>query len=264
MKSLTHPLLIAAAIATELLTTGWSASAAPALSSSLLSATSPTNHTVLIASRLGFRFRVRSSRFRRGGFSRGGSCSQAGSIVPLTPVKDSEGNALGDNAAAYLTAAAHPTFFFYVPTLPATKGILTLQRPDLPLTQQLVYQTDFNLNGQAGIVGIQLPDNAPSLDVGVQYIWRVSVACDPENHRDSLTAMGGVVQRVPGITGSPTEQLKFYQDQGIWQDTVALMATEVHNAPTNSAIANEFSTLLEEAGLDAIAHAPVIQISQGH
>ena len=218
----------------------------------------------LMARRWGFRFRVRSSRYRRGGFARAGAGCPTANLTPLTPTIGSEGEDLGDQAPSYLTAADHPTFFVHVPPLPATKGKLTLSRPDLPLMQQSIYETEFDLNGQAGIVGIQIPESAPALEMGATYLWQVSVDCNPDDARFlGYAAQGGMVERVADTAGTTSERLVFYGNEGIWQDALALLAQQSYQAPTNAASHEDLASLLDEAGLDAIAHAPVVQMVTG-
>lgn len=268
MKRLTPSLLAALAIATTgLCASGVSRSSVYAAVSpgytAISPGTEPFSQPMLMASRLGFRFRVHASQYRRGGFSRGDSCSSAMTVTALTPRFDSEGNPLGDQAPAYLTASDHPTFFFHVSSLPVTTGKLTLRQLNVPLTQSMVYETDFTFNGESGIVGIQMPDSAPALQSGAEYAWQVSMACAPGNTEDSLTLMGGVLERVSHDADTPAEQLSFYTNQGIWQDAIALMAESVYTNPSDTAIAHDLSRVLEEAGLGAIANAPIVQISEG-
>ncbi len=225
---------------------------------------SGVNQPVLIARRLGFRWGVRASRYRRGGFSRGASCpSNSGLIAVVPEVESADVPENERKAPVYLTASAHPMFFFHIPSLPTTTGRLTLRRADVPLTQGTSYEMDFELTGESGIVGVQLSDSTLSLESGIEYLWQVSVACEPGNFANSLTINGGVVERVADTTGTPSERLNFYMNQGIWQDTVSLMAEGVYTNPLDAAIARQFSSLLEEAGLGAIAQAPVVQIIEG-
>jgi hypothetical protein len=282
MKRLIPSLLALSAIATTgLCHLGFSLQSAHAAASLNAVSASPlsspgfainnfTSHPILMARRLGFRFNVRASRYRRGGFLRSPEssiCPSADALTSVTPHMDSDGNSLGEQAAAYLTASARPMFLFHIDSLPATRGKLVLEIPqedsDLPLHQRIIHETNFTVSGESGIVGVQVPDDAPPLEVGSRYVWKVSLICDSNNIADSVAMAGGVVERVADTTGTPSERLSFYMNQGIWQDTVSLMAEGVYTNPSDGAIAREFSNLLEDAGLGAIAQAPVVQIIEG-
>lgn len=210
------------------------------------------------------RFRVRSSAYRRGGFSRGASCPVDGQITALTPFVDENDSPLAGIAPTYLTASSHPHFFFYIPQLPTTQGILTIQSSEdttLSLTERYYYKTAFTVQGDAGVVGIRLPDDAPPLEVGQSYVWRVSVACDPIDIQDSLTVHGGVLERVEA---GPGATLDAYADQGIWQEPLSILAEQYYANPTDGAIASNWADLLNSVGLDpAIATAPIVQIMDG-
>ena len=115
-------------VASVLLTTGLGVSNPLAIAPSQAAPQITTgSKATLMARRWGFRFRVRASRYRRGGFSRSGDgCPVEKALIPVTPQHNSEGEGLNEMAPAYLTAADHPTFFVYVPELPATQGKFTL------------------------------------------------------------------------------------------------------------------------------------------
>ena len=212
------------------------------------------------------RFRVRSSAYRNWGFSRGPSCPAEGEIVALTPVVDENDSPLAGVTPTYLTASSRPQFFFHMPALPATNGILTIRSEDssINLTERYFYSTEFNVQGQEGIVGIRLPDEAPPLEIGQTYLWSVAVACDPGNIRDSLRVHGGVLERVADVSTTTTNRLEAYADQGIWQEPLSILAEQYYANPNDGAIASNWADLLNSVGLDpAITTAPIVQILDG-
>ena len=212
------------------------------------------------------RFRVRSSAYRRGGFSRGASCPVNEQITALTPFVDENDSPLAGVAPRYLSASSRPHFFFHMPELMATKGILTVQSEDttLNLTERYFYSTEFDVQGEAGIVGIRLPDDAPALEIGQTYVWSVAVACNPDNIRDSLRVHGGVLERVADVGVGASDRLEAYADQGIWQEPLSILAQEYYANPEDGAIASNWADLLNSVGLDpAITTAPIVQIMDG-
>ena len=213
---------------------------------------------MLMANRLrnrGLRFHVRPSRYRYGGFVRG-SCPQgAAPIVPITEDKT--------YAPSYLTASAHPTFFINVPELPDASGFIYVDNPDLPGRNPQLYKVAFDLDGGAGIVGIQMPKDAPGLEVGSSYRWRVAIDCSSAGAEgDTIVFKGGEVERVADIEGATEQRLEYYLQEGIWQETAEIVAKDRYNAP--SAGSNEdWAALMEESGLSQFADTPIVAIVEG-
>ena len=212
------------------------------------------------------RFRIRSSPYRRGGFSRGPSCPVDGQITALTPFVDENDSPLAGVAPSYLTASSRPHFFFHMPELPATNGILTIQSADttLNITKRYFHSVEFNVQGQAGIVGVRLSDQAPPLEIGQTYVWSVAVACDPGNIRDSLRGHGGVLERVADVGTGASNRLEAYANQGIWQEPLSILAEQHYANPNDGAIASNWVDLLNSVGLGpSITTAPIVEILNG-
>jgi hypothetical protein len=156
-----------------------------------------------------------------------------------------------------LTVSAHPTFLVYVPQTSAKGLELTLEQDG-----KGIYQTTVNLTGTPGIVGISLPATAPELEIGKDYKWLVSVVCESGAPEDSFVA--GSVRRIqPDSTLSqidrakPLEQVALYAKSGVWFDAVANLAALRKAQPNDPQVASAWKELLQGAGLDAIANAPL-------
>src|SRR5919202_1471315 len=87
-----------------------------------------------------------------------------------------------------LTVSARPTFLVYVPQTSAQGLELLLERDGTG-----IYQTTVNLTGTPGIVTIQLPANAPELEMGKDYKWLVSTVCGSEETKAPFVE--GLVRR---------------------------------------------------------------------
>ncbi|MEO1295544.1 MAG: DUF928 domain-containing protein, partial [Cyanobacteria bacterium J06636_16] len=156
---------------------------------------------MLIANRLrnrGLSFRVSSSAFRRGGFSRG-TCPTG--AAPVMPVVEGEVAAAenGAPAPAYMTASAHPTFFIEVPETEGY-GIFFIEDLSLEGDNPQLYEAEFDLTGEAGILGIRVPSEAQSLQVGSNYRWRATIFCGSgEEEDDTIQILGGEIERVADV-----------------------------------------------------------------
>ncbi|MEO0869908.1 MAG: DUF928 domain-containing protein [Cyanobacteria bacterium J06642_11] len=272
MNSMRHPVIISTVLALITLTSY----TPPAYSHTQSVQPDSLSHTLsnnLIANRLrGFRRGGwRASRYRRGGFARGRSCpaEELMAITPRMPAETTtvrqppaEGTAL-EAAPIYPTASDRPTFYLYTPSLPAAKGLLTIQSDQEALSQRYSYETEFTLSGESGIVGIRLPEAAPALELGKQYVWQVSISCAGNDISNSLTTVGGVIERVADTDGTPTERLTYYFDQGIWQDALTVVAEQRFKNPSDRIMAGNWSTLMEASQLEQFIATPVIEIVDG-
>jgi hypothetical protein len=213
---------------------------------------------VLLANRLrnrGVSFRVSASRYRRGGFSRG-SCPEG--AAPVVPVAEDD-----QAAPSYLTASAHPTFLINVPEMTNATGVIYVEDPTSGDRNPQLYKANFDLTDKSGIVGIEMPAEAPALEVGSSYRWRVVINCSPDTGEDNTVVFsGGEVQRVADMEGAVDEQLEYYLAEGIWQETAAILALNRYNQ-TSATANDEWAFLMEESGLPQYATTPIVAIVVG-
>jgi hypothetical protein len=155
-----------------------------------------------------------------------------------------------------LTVSARPTFLVYVPQTSAKAMELLLERDG----EQ--YQTRVNLSGTPGIVSINLPANAPALEIGKDYKWLVSMVCGSGAPEDAFVE--GSVRRIqPDSTLSqidkakPLDKVALYAKSGVWFDAVATLAALRKAQPNDSQVASAWKELLQGAGLGAIANTPI-------
>ena len=215
-------------------------------------------NTVLTANRLrnrGMRFRVRSSRYRRGGFSRG-SCPDG--AAPVVPIGEDE-----TVAPAYLTASAHPTFLINFPELTEASGVIYVEDPNSPGRNPQLYKATFDVTEQAGIMGIQMPSEAPMLEEGRTYRWRVVISCGAEGTEEStIVFSGGEIERVADIEGTREEQLEYYLQEGIWQETAEIIAAYRYDDPS-AETDEDWAILMEASGISQFAETPITEITNG-
>lgn len=158
-----------------------------------------------------------------------------------------------------LTVSPRPTFLVYVPQTSAKALELTLERDG-----KGIYQTTVNLSGTPGIVSISLPANAPELEMGKDYKWLVSMVCGSGAPEDSF--VDGLVRRIqPDSTLSqidrakPLEQVALYAQSGIWYNALANLAALRKAQPNDPEVTSAWENLLKDAGLGAIANAPLMK-----
>jgi hypothetical protein len=153
------------------------------------------------------------------------------------------------------TAAAHPTFWFYVPyTKPAIPSSFTLQTDETEPV--VIYETAITLPSQPGIIGIRLPANhATALQVGKRYRWFFNLECKPANAAIAATDaiyVEGVVYRdqvkpslanqLPSVQG--IQKAALYAAQGFWYDAVTILAELRQQKPQDPILLAEWKRLL--------------------
>jgi hypothetical protein len=157
-----------------------------------------------------------------------------------------------------LTVSARPTFMVYVPQTSAQALELKLEDGQ----GKGIYQTRINLTGTPGIVSMSLPAAAPELEVGENYKWLVSVVCQSGEPED-LFVEGSVRRIQPDSTLSqvdkvePLERVALYAKSGVWYEALANLAALRKAQPNDSQVASAWENLLKDAGLGAIANAPL-------
>jgi hypothetical protein len=129
------------------------------------------------------------------------------------------------------------------------------------------YQKTFKISGQGGIVQFTLPDDAPELEMGKEYVWHwsQSIAPDgilrPDNY--SVTEWIKRVEspvpsdRVSSLT--PIKLATIYATEGIWYYTLEVLHSAKLAQPDDTTLASEWSDLLKQVGLEAIASQPITE-----
>ncbi|NET49710.1 MAG: DUF928 domain-containing protein [Merismopedia sp. SIO2A8] len=228
---------------------------------------------------LSFRLRVRPSRWRFGGFAR--ACATNSEAIdvnnlrqvlaPVAPPTQANEGTAEDNSPVDQTVESHPTILVRVPDLPGATITFTLQDEGLPgegPTEEL-YATGFQLTGEEkGIIGIQIPSTAPSLEVGQKYAWQVllSSSCGP-NSGEFRISTGSWLERVAfdrslaGVDQMPMrDRPALYAAAGIWQETVSTLAQLRYQNPADVEMNESWSSVMQSVDLGELASDPILQI----
>ncbi|MBE9042050.1 DUF928 domain-containing protein [Oscillatoriales cyanobacterium LEGE 11467] len=170
--------------------------------------------------------------------------------LPMTPL-------LPDSSRG-LTVATHPTFFVYIPPTSAPKAYFIIKDTTNDLE---VYQTMLPLTQTAGVIGIELPDSAPPLEVGKTYRWFVGLLCQPS--QTDLPIVEGNIERIEldselTVNASLEEQAVSYGASGIWYDTIERVVQLRQQQPDNEMLSRTWWELLDSVGLAEIAIQPML------
>lgn len=192
-----------------------------------------------------------------GGASRGAVCEQDQNIpsLPLTALRPDDTLAGGIG----LTLKSQPQFFVYLPQTSAKKAEFTLQDEQ----GNNIYQSEFTINGQPGIVSISLPQNSIQLENGKNYKWYFSLICNPRNRVKDVSVNGWIRQEMPRSilanqlqNSSVIERPNIYAENSIWHEAIANLAELISQNPNDTTLINDWRTLLESAKIQAIGEKP--------
>lgn len=153
------------------------------------------------------------------------------------------------------TLSARPTIYIYVPPTAARQVFFSIQGENFPSQ----YQTILDISGEGGIISVTLPESAPELEVGKNYVWFFApIEANGILLPDNATASGWIKRIAPLPSTStasltPVERAALYAQNGIWYDTLAELAKAQQAQPENTALTREWDTLLAGVGLEKIA-----------
>lgn len=191
-----------------------------------------------------------------GGASRGEQCP-SNSQEPGLPI-----TALLPTNSRSLTVKSRPTLLVYVPERSATKALLAVRDAD----ENYDYQTTISIGDRAGIVSLDLPDDAPALEIDREYKWSLILMCDGKLRPDSPVVQGDVMRVVPDrrlthklAQADLYESAVIYGDAGLWYDTISSLAQLKTSNPKDLKIVSNWEGLLNSVGLEKIAKAEFVE-----
>ena len=197
-------------------------------------------------------------RVEQGGGSRCGGYFPPIRLIALIPQSDIP-----------MTIAEYPTFFFYIPDvdLEGVRGELLLRNEK----DEEIYRAAFDLKVPDSILMVDLsgfPSFSP-LEVGKSYRWVFAIAVNPLDRSDDIVVAGDI-QRVELSsqlkhkldTALPQEKPAIYAANGIWQDALASLASLRCASPNDSAMASDWTSLLQQVQLPQISRKPLAQCYQ--
>lgn len=177
--------------------------------------------------------------------TRGGAATSLSALVPPTNYG--------------LTYMEHPTVWVYLPQTSAQQGIISIREEDGRPYAQL----SFDLPASDTVIGIQLPETLPPLQVGKNYQWAIVLVCGatPQPSDPVVTAWIRRESRpIPDATGlNPIEQIHWYSQHGIWYDALTTLAQSRQSSPQDVRLTRLWINFLAQPHLhmEAIAIAPL-------
>ncbi|MBE9040918.1 DUF928 domain-containing protein [Oscillatoriales cyanobacterium LEGE 11467] len=143
------------------------------------------------------------------------------------------------------TELERPTILLYLPETVGEEALFTMRDEE----GNLHYQMKVPLSGNAGIVAIQLPEDAPALEIDRAYQWSFDLQ-DSDRVETRASRIRAWIERVEPNSSNGTE---------VWYDAVAALAQLRAAQPNNAALNHRWQELLGSVGLEELATAPIIE-----
>jgi Domain of Unknown Function (DUF928) len=164
-----------------------------------------------------------------------------------------------------LTTLERPTFWFYIPytkDLSNSSAEFSLQDS----AENDVYRNAIALPPEPSVIGISLPENVTSLEVGKTYRWYLKVRCKQETASVPLYVQGDIqrinldapVMQQLSAAGDPRQKIIIYAKEGIWFDALTLLAQIRLSNSNDASVKEDWQSLLQSVNLGNISTAPLL------
>ncbi|QHV00127.1 DUF928 domain-containing protein [Synechocystis sp. CACIAM 05] len=179
-----------------------------------------------------------------GGGTRGGSCfTQANTNLRIVaPSQDT------------FTATANPSLFVYVPANKGVEGEFVL----VDGAGELIHSQTVAVPSKESILAIAVPTTV-GLEPGGEYAWAFAVNCTIDNQVVGSAVEAGLVRQELDVeiteqieeTNEPLSKANLYANQGIWQDTLMIVASLPEQR-------QELVELFDSVGLGQFSDVPIL------
>lgn len=156
------------------------------------------------------------------------------------------------------TINARPTFLWQVSAATSAPMVFTLTEAR---SRQPMFQKRLKAD-KAGIVRLELPQEAPEMTVGKEYRWTVALVCNEKRPSENINARAWIerVDNTPELSkklaaaSSDRDRALIYAQNGMWYDAMAILNKLQTTNPTEKTQAmDSFISLLEQVGLNQLA-----------
>jgi hypothetical protein len=190
---------------------------------------------------------------RQGGATRSSCMTEQFTFEPILPTSN-----YGQ------TIAAHPTIYWYLNHHKFSWARIDLYPSQNPAPDAVPqYSKTLKLTGDNPLNSFTFPDNGElkALEVGQEYLWRVTLLCsktlDPNDDSAdgsqvsiqgfiTRTALSSSLQRKIDKTNLPYDA---YAEEGFWYDAIHNLAIQRQDQPQDSQLSRDWCDLMKETRL---------------
>ena len=165
-----------------------------------------------------------------------------------------------------LTTNERTTFYFYIPFSKSTDNQTSFPTKFFlrdEKTKKIIYQSAVELPSKPGVVAVPLPKTVKPLELEKNYRWYFQIYCKPEIPEQ----LEGVVRRVKLSLNliekiniaKPREKARLYAAEGIWFDSLDMLAQLRQKEPENKQLIKDWKNLVESIGVVDVADKPLVE-----
>jgi hypothetical protein len=164
------------------------------------------------------------------------------------------------------TISERPTLMVYLPASGAKSASFSLKNA----MGKTLYEKNLTVSGNAEVMAIALPADAPALAVGQSYQWYVGLQVEGEINPNTPFVDGWIQRVEPSMKVAAAlqqpdllKQAEVLGSEGIWYDCAHKLASLRASAPSET-LNKEWSDLLGTVGLQDVSMMPVVnaQVAQ--
>ena len=159
------------------------------------------------------------------------------------------------------TLSSHPTILVYVPESSEGEALFSLKDQE----GEILHTASIPVSGKAGIVRIELPEEATGLEAGQVYQWYFALKLDGQLS-PKTPFVDGLVKRIApsselarSLEGKTLlQQSSILASNGVWYDCVAILADLQVGDPLNPELVAEWTELLNSVNLSQLTKASLV------
>ncbi|MFL9454195.1 DUF928 domain-containing protein [Tolypothrix bouteillei VB521301_2] len=208
---------------------------------------------------------------RRAGMGSRGNCpTVATALTALVPLQEEQRvskqtDKPNSGIVKGLTTSERPTFWFYVPYTKDLTAIAEFILQDSAGND--IYKNAVPLPAKPGVISVSLSSDA-SLQIGKTYRWYLKVRCDRQQTVSVPIYVEGDIQRVNldsqivqqlEATADPRQKAVIYAANGIWFDSLNMLAQMLLSNPDDASVAADWQSLLSSVNLGNVSTAALVK-----
>jgi Domain of Unknown Function (DUF928) len=186
----------------------------------------------------------------------GGGSRTSTTLCVRSPKPTGRLMALSPKGQIALTSIDRPDLWIYLPK--TTAQMLELSVFDAEMNG--IYQTLLPIQGEAGLMSLRLPKEAPKLKPNQPYYWTVALVCN-QNDRTADWVVGGWIKRIeldPSAkeklaSAAAGDRVSLYVAHGLWDEALSLLIELRQTQPHDSYLTTLWADLLRSLGLGTLA-----------
>ena len=209
---------------------------------------------------------------RGDGASRNDFCGLPSGPIAITPQYSEareSGNSYKKHFVLTKTSEPKPTFALHLPLGKQDLADLQLTLFVEDDTGTPIYDLPITAPDQAGIITFQPSPSQQDLQTGKRYNWAIEIEalCLTNGVEEpKFIALTGQIERQPlladNILTTPEEYAVLVAEEGFWNDAMSTVADLHRNDRSNEQHIADWTTMLEDIGLEALTTAPLSNSTQ--